>query len=112
MLNLTQFRAALDPALLPDFEAILAIKNTAINNALAAQELAVTQTKLDIQANLDGLVQAAKSASAARDWAAIDAVLAQALGYTTAARRVRLEAEITAAQTAVTEAAKQLAALD
>lgn len=88
MLNVTQFRAALDPALLSDFDAILAVKNVSINAALASQEQAVGEAKIEIQSNLDTLVAAGQAAYAARSWDSINAVLVQAASMTSAAREV------------------------
>ena len=79
---------------------------------------AVSQAKLEIQGRLDTLVTAAEEAFAPLE-AAIDAglsaplaaVIAQARSYTTEARRLRLEAEIEAAEAAKASAGEKLASL-
>jgi hypothetical protein len=99
----------------PDIQAQLQVKDTEHAAALAAKDAekaaAVDAAKLAIQSNLDALVQAAESAHASGDLDAIAAVIAQAKGYTTTARLIRLENELVAAQAAVIEAVDKLAAL-
>jgi hypothetical protein len=84
----------------------------------AAQSAAVEAAKLAIQTNLDALVAAAESAFAPlvavidpELSAPLGAVIEQAKGYTTAARRAKLEAELAAAQAAAAAHAAALAAL-
>jgi len=60
---------------------------------------------------LDALVQAGQEAHAKGDLVAIGKVLEAAYGYTSGARRAKLEADLATAQTAVTAAADKLAAL-
>ena len=83
--------------------------------ALAAKDVekaaAVEAEGKAVHARLDALVQAAEAAHANGDLDAIAAVIAQAKGYTTTARLIRLENELVAAQAAVIEAVDKLAAL-
>lgn len=83
----------------------------ALAQAAADQAAAVEAAKLEIQTNLDALVQAAEDAFDARNEVALGAVIAQARGYTTAARRAKIEADIAAALQAKAEAEAKLAAL-
>jgi hypothetical protein len=77
----------------------------------ASQSSAVESAKLAIQTNLDALVTAAEAAHASGDLDAVAAVIAQAKGYTTAARRAKIEADLAAAQAAAAAHAAALAAL-
>lgn len=79
--------------------------------AASANAAAVEAAKLAIQTNLDALVTAAEAAHASGDLDAIGAVIAQAKGYTTEARRAKLLADLAAAQGVVTATADKLAAL-
>jgi len=83
----------------------------AASDAASDQSAAVEAAKLAIQTNLDALVTAAEAAHASGDLDAIGAVIAQAKGYTTEARRAKLLADLAAAQSVVTETADKLAAL-
>jgi 4-diphosphocytidyl-2C-methyl-D-erythritol kinase len=60
---------------------------------------------------LDALVQAGQEAHAAGDLDALGKVLVSAYAHTSKARRAKLEADLAAAQSAVTAAADKLAAL-
>jgi hypothetical protein len=60
---------------------------------------------------LDALVQAGQEAHAAGDLDALGKVLVAAYAHTSKARRAKLEADLAAAQSAVTAAADKLAAL-
>jgi hypothetical protein len=77
----------------------------------ADQAAAVEAAKLAIQTNLDALVTAAEAAHASGDLDAIGAVIAQAKGYTTAARKAKIEADLAAAQAAAAAHAAALASL-
>lgn len=83
----------------------------ALAQAASDQASAVEAAKLAIQTNLDALVTAAEAAFDARNEVALGAVIAQARGYTTAARRAKIEADIAAALQAKAEAEAKLAAL-
>lgn len=65
-----------------------------------------------VHERLDALVKAGQDAHAKGDLVAIGKVLEAAYGYTSGARRAKLEAELATAQTAVTAAADKLAALN
>ena len=98
-----------------DIQAQLQAKDAEHTAALAFKDAACATTveaaKLAIQTNLDALVQAGQAAHAAGDLDAIGAVLAAAYGYTSGARRAKLETDLAAAQAAATDAAAKLAAL-
>ena len=91
----------------------------AVDEAIAAKDAqhaadlaaAVEAEARAVHARLDALVQAGQEAHAAGDLDAIGKVLDAAYGYTSGARKAKLEAELAAAQAAVTAAADKLAAL-
>ena len=98
-----------------DIQAQLQAKDTEHAAALAAKDVekaaAVEAEGKAIHARLDALVQAGQEAHAAGDLDALGAVLDAAYGYTSGARRAKLEADLASAQAAATEAADKLAAL-
>ncbi|MEI7452830.1 MAG: hypothetical protein WCK04_01210 [Actinomycetes bacterium] len=83
--------------------------------ALAAKDAekvaAVEAEGRAVHNRLDALVQAGQEAHAAGDLDALGKVLVAAYGYTSGARRAKLEADLATAQSAVTAAADKLAAL-
>jgi len=90
----------------------LAAQLAALEESIPTQiEAAVIEAKLAIQTNLDALVTAAEAAHASGNLDAIGAVIAQAKGYTTEARRAKIAAGLAAAQAAAAAAEAQLAAL-
>ena len=109
-------------------EAWEAIKASANNHADIVNELehehatALAQAAYDLAAaveaearavhnRLDALVQAGQEAHAAGDLNALGKVLVAAYAHTSTARKAKLEADLAAAQAAVTAAADKLAAL-
>ena len=91
----------------------------AVDEAIAAKDAqhaadlatAVEAEARAVHARLDALVQAGQEAHAAGDLDAIGKVLVAAYAHTSSARRAKLEADLAAAQAAVTAAADKLAAL-
>jgi len=81
--------------------------------AQAASDLAaaVEAEGRAVHNRLDALVQAGQEAHAAGDLDALGKVLVAAYAHTSKARRAKLEADLAAAQSAVTAAADKLAAL-
>ena len=102
-------------------EAWEAIKASANNHAAAITELeaqhaadlaaAVEAEGRAVHNRLDALVQAGQEAHAAGDLDALGKVLVAAYAHTSKARKAKMEAELSAAQAAVTAAADKLAAL-
>jgi hypothetical protein len=92
-------------------EAIEAQHAADLAKAAADLAAAVEAEGRAVHNRLDALVQAGQEAHAAGDLVALGAVLDVAYGYTSKARRAKLEADLAAAQTAVTAAADKLAAL-
>ena len=92
-----------------------AINDAALDALNASAEVdkaaAVEAEGKAVHARLDGLVAAGQAARADKDWDAMDKVLEAAYGYTGAARRAAIEAELAAAQAAAEAAAAKLAAL-
>ena len=97
------------------------IKAVATKHAAAVTELE-TQHAADLAAaveaegravhnRLDALVEAGQQAHAAGDLDALGKVLVAAYAHTSKARKAKMEAELSAAQAAVTAAADKLAAL-
>ena len=84
--------------------AALAAKDAALASAVEAEARAV-------HARLDALVRAGQEAHAAGDLDALGAVLDAAYGYTSGARRAKLETELATAQAAAADVAAKLAAL-
>jgi hypothetical protein len=99
----------------PDIQAQLQAKDTEHAAALAAKDTAlaaaVDAEARAVHARLDALVQAGQEAHAAGDLDALGAVLDAAYGYTSGARRAKLETDLASAQAAATEAVDKLAAL-
>ena len=91
----------------------------AVDEAIAAKDAqhaadlaaAVEAEARAVHNRLDALVQAGQEAHAAGDLNAIGKVLDAAYGYTSGARKAKLEADLASAQAAVTAAADKLAAL-
>ena len=104
-----------DDGVIIDLQAQLASESAEHAAALVAKDAekaaAVEAEGKAVHARLDALVQAGQEAHAAGDLDAIGAVLAAAYGYTSGARRAKLETDLAAAQAAATDAAAKLAAL-
>ena len=91
----------------------------AVDEAIAAKDAqhaadlaaAVEAEARAVHARLDALVQAGQEAHAAGDLDALGAVLAAAYGYTSGARKAKLEAELARANAAVAAVTANLAAL-
>ena len=91
----------------------------AVDEAIAAKDAqhaadlaaAVEAEGRAVHNRLDALVQAGQEAHAKGDLDALGKVLVAAYAYTSTARKAKLEAELAAAQAAVTAAADKLAAL-
>ena len=104
-----------------DAEAWNTIKAVDAEHAAAITELeaqhaadlaaAVEAEARAVHNRLDALVQAGQEAHAAGDLDALGKVLVAAYAHTSTARRAKLEADLAAAQAAVTAAADKLAAL-
>ena len=94
----------------------VARKHSAAVTKLEAQHAADLAAAVEAEGRavhnrLDALVQAGQEAHAAGDLDALGKVLVSAYAHTSPARRAKLEAELAAAQTAVTAAADKLSAL-
>jgi len=84
---------------------------TDLAKAAADLAAAVEAEARAVHNRLDALVQAGQEAHAAGDLDALGKVLVAAYAHTSPARKAKLEAELAAAQSAVTAAADKLAAL-
>jgi len=94
----------------------VARKHSAAITELEAQHAADLAAAVEAEGRavhnrLDALVQAGQDAHAAGDLDALGKVLVAAYAHTSKARRAKLEADLAAAQSAVTAAADKLAAL-
>jgi hypothetical protein len=83
----------------------------AAETAMIERAFAVAAEGRAVHNRLDALVQAGQDAHAAGDLDALGKVLVAAYAHTSKARKAKLEAELAAAQAAVTAAADKLAAL-
>jgi len=121
-MTIQQIQAAVSPEVWASLKPILDTKDLLIANAHGTLQATIDSLNAEhaqaiaaeasaVHARLDALVQAGQEAHAKRDLVALGAVLDIAYGYTSGARRAKLEADLAAAQAAAAEAATKLAAL-